>query len=71
MPKLPDYLRKPHKLSVKKGWRWEERGTKHIMVFDPQGVAITTVSTTSYDGVLRKKQESQLRRAGCPGLERK
>lgn len=68
--KLPDYLRKAHKVSIKAGWKWEERGTKHVMVFDANGVSVTCVSTTAYDGTLRKKVESQLRKANCPGLGR-
>lgn len=65
---LPNYLRKVHKVSSKQGWMWEKRGSKHIMVRNPQGAVVTTISTTAYDGTLRKKVESQLRRAGCPGL---
>jgi hypothetical protein len=66
--KLPDYLRKIEKISSKKGWDWQYRGSKHVMVFDPQGVAVTNVSLTQYDGTLRKKTLSQLKRAGCPGV---
>lgn len=66
--KLPDYLRKAHKVSTKRGWLWEERGTKHVMVFDADGKSVTCISTTAYDGTLRKKVESQLRKANCPGL---
>lgn len=66
---LPDYLRRAHKVSTKKGWTWEKReGSKHVMVFDTRGNAVTTISTTAYDGILRKKVESQLRKAKCPGL---
>jgi len=67
---LPDYLRKVYRTSKKAGWRWEKRGSKHVMVFDAQGRAVTTISCTQYDGQLRKKVESQLRNAGCPGLAR-
>lgn len=67
---LPNYLRKVHKVSTKAGWTWEKRGSKHVMVFDAQGNAVTTISCTQYDGTLRKKVESQLRRANCPGLAR-
>lgn len=70
MTHLPDYLRKAHKESKKAGWRWDYRGTKHVMVFDPRGQAVTTVSLTAYDGVLTKKVLSQLRRANCPGVGR-
>jgi hypothetical protein len=67
--KLPDYLRRAHKVSTKKGWKWEHReGSKHLMVYTPEGKAVTTVSLSAYDGTLRKKVESQLRRANCPGL---
>lgn len=65
--KLPDYLRRIEKVSTKAGWKWDYRGSKHVMVFTPEGVAVTNVSLTAYDGTLRKKQLSQLRRAGCPG----
>lgn len=67
---LPDYLRKVHKVSTKAGWTWEKRGSKHVMVFDADGVCVTTISCTAYDGTLRRKVESQLRRANCPGLGR-
>lgn len=65
---LPNYLKRPYKVSRKAGWTWEKRGSKHVMVFDANGKAVTTISCTQYDGTLRKKVESQLRRAGCPGL---
>lgn len=66
---LPDYLRRPFKASKKQGWKWEKReGSKHLMIFNPQGEAICTVSLTAYDGTLRKKVTSQLRRANCPGI---
>ena len=69
-PNLPDYLRKAHKASTKKGWKWEKReGSKHLMIFAPNGECVTTVSLTAYDGTLRKKVTSQLRRAGCPGIQ--
>ena len=67
---IPDYLRKAKKASEKQGWKWEKReGSKHLMIFDPKGEAITTVSLTAYDGTLRKKVTSQLRRAKCPGIQ--
>lgn len=65
---IPDYLRKPKKLSEKKGWKWDYRGSKHLMVFDHQGKPVVTISLTAYDGVLTKRVQSQLRKAGCPGL---
>lgn len=65
---LPTYLRKIEKVSRKAGWTWDYRGSKHVMVLNPQGVAVTTISLTAYDGTLRKKTLSQLRRAGCPGV---
>ena len=64
---LPNYLRKTYKVSRKAGWTWE-KGTRHVMVRNPKGEVVTTISTTAYDGTLRKKVESQLRRAECPGL---
>jgi hypothetical protein len=68
-PNVPDYLRKAKKASEKQGWRWEKReGSKHLMIFDAAGTSVTTVSLTAYDGTLRKKVTSQLRRANCPGL---
>lgn len=67
--KLPDYLRKIEKASTKEGWTWDYRGSKHVMVFTPEGVAVTNVSLTQYDGVLRKKTLSQLRKHGCPGVQ--
>lgn len=66
---LPNYLRKIEKISRKAGWVWDYRGSKHVMVLDPKGVAVTTISLTAYDGTLRKKTLSQLRRAGCPGVQ--
>lgn len=69
-PNLPDYLRKAHKVSSKQGWKWEKReGSKHLMIFTPDGTAVCTVSLTAYDGTLRKKVTSQLRRAKCPGIQ--
>lgn len=65
---LPTYLRKIEKVSRKAGWEWDYRGSKHVMVKNPQGEAVTTISLTAYDGTLRKKTLSQLRRAGCPGV---
>lgn len=66
---LPDYLRKIAKTSTKAGWKWEfQKGSKHVMVFDQKGKAVTTISLSAYDGTLRKKTLSQLRRAGCPGV---
>jgi hypothetical protein len=67
---VPDYLRKAKKASEKQGWLWEKReGSKHLMIFNPSGTAICTVSLTAYDGTLRKKVTSQLRRANCPGIQ--
>lgn len=66
---IPDYLRKIHKESRKHGWTWDYRGTKHVMVLNPQGRAITTISLTAYDGTLNKKVLSQLRQAHCPGVK--
>lgn len=66
--RIPSHLRKAHKVSTKAGWVWEYRGSKHIMVLNPQGQAITTVSLTAYDGTLTKKVLAQLRRANCPGV---
>lgn len=67
--KLPDYLRKIQKVSTREGWVWDYRGSKHVMVLDPEGVAVTTVSLTAYSGTLQKKTLSQLRRANCPGVQ--
>lgn len=67
--RIPDYLRKVQKVSTKAGWRWEYKGSKHVMVLNPQGQAITTISLTAYDGTLTKKVMSQLRRADCPGAK--
>lgn len=66
--KIPSYLRKAYKQSVKQGWTWDYRGSHHVMVIAPNGVAVTTISLTAYDGTLTKKTMSQLRRAKCPGL---
>ena len=66
--RIPNYLRKAYKASTKQGWKWEYRGSKHVMVIDPNGIAITTVSLTAYDGTLSKKVLSQLRRGNCPGV---
>lgn len=66
--RIPDYLRKAHKVSTKHGWKWDKRGSQHMMVFDPEGRAVTNFTLTGYDGNLRKKLISQLRKAGCPGL---
>jgi hypothetical protein len=67
--RIPDYLRRAHKLSTKAGWVWEyQDGSKHMTIFDAQGRPVTTVSLTAYDGSLTKKVKSQLRRANCPGV---
>lgn len=66
--RIPSYLRKAHKESVKQGWTWDYRGTKHLMILNPNGEPITTVSLSAYDGTLTKRVTSQLRRAGCPGV---
>lgn len=66
--RIPDYLRKAHKESIKHGWTWDLRGSKHLLVLDPQGTPVTNVSLTAYDGPLTKKVLSQLRRADCPGV---
>lgn len=68
--KVPDYLRKIEKTSTKEGWVWDYRGSKHVMVFTPDGVAVTNISLTAYSGTLQKKTLSQLRRANCPGVPR-
>lgn len=68
--KIPDYLRKIEKISSKQGWKWDYRGSKHVMVFNPQGVAVTNISLTQYSGPLQKKTLSQLRNAQCPGVQR-
>jgi hypothetical protein len=67
--RLPDYLRKIEKVSSKQGWKWDYRGSKHVMVFTPTGTPVTNISLTQYDGPLRKKTLSQLRNAGCPGIQ--
>lgn len=66
---LPDYLRNICKVSSKQGWVWDYRGSKHVMVIDPNGNAVTTISLTAYSGTLQKKTLSQLRRANCPGTK--
>lgn len=69
--RLPDYLRKPHKQSTKKGWTWEHKtGSKHVAVHDASGAFVVTISLTAFDGPLTKKVKSQLRNAGCPGVAR-
>lgn len=68
--RIPDYLRRAHKLSVKKGWVWDyQEGSKHVTIFTAEGVKVTTVSLTAYDGTLTKKVKSQLRQAKCPGIQ--
>lgn len=67
--RIPSYLRRAHKLSVKQGWHWEyQTGSSHVKVFSPTGAPVTNISLTAYDGPLTKKVMSQLRKAGCPGL---
>ena len=69
MKKLPDYLRRAHKLSVKAGWTWDHRaGSGHVVVRDAGGEFVVAVSLTAYDGTLTRKTAGKLRRAGCPGL---
>lgn len=68
--RLPDYLRRAHKLSTREGWTWDHKdGSKHLTIFNADGVAVTTVSLSAYDGSLTKKVRSQLRRAKCPGIQ--
>mgnify|MGYP001617307483 CR=1 FL=1 len=68
--RIPDYLRRAHKLSSKAGWTWDyQQGSKHMTIFDAQGRAITTVSLTAYDGTLTRKTKGVLRKAGCPGIQ--
>lgn len=67
--RIPNYLRKAQKASEKAGWRWEYKGSKHVMILDAQGKPVTTISLTAYDGTLTKKVLSQLRRANCPGVQ--
>ena len=67
--RFPKYLQRAEKLSTKEGWRWERRGSGHVMVFDAEGNAVTNVSVTAYNGPLQKKVLSQLRKAGCPGVQ--
>ncbi len=68
--RIPDYLRRAHKLSTKKGWMWEyQEGSKHMTIFTPSGTPVTTVSLTAYDGTLTKKVKSQLRQHKCPGIQ--
>ncbi len=67
--RLPDYLRRPHKLSTREGWVWDHKeGSKQLTIFNAHGEAVTPVSLSAYDGTLTKKVRSQLRRAKCPGI---
>ncbi len=65
--KLPNYLKKAHKASVRAGWRWEER-TNHVTVRNSDGQFVVCVSTTAYEGTLTRKIQGKLRKAGCPGV---
>jgi hypothetical protein len=66
--KLPGYLKKAHKESVKRGWTWDYRGSHHMTVRDADGNFVASLSLTAYDGTLTKVVKSKLRKAGCPAL---
>lgn len=47
------------------GWKWR-RGSKHIVIYPPDGSAPIMLSVTAYDGVMNAKVEAMLRRRGLP-----
>ena len=68
MQKIPGYLKQAHKQSVKQGWTWDYRGSKHVTVRDASGEFVVAISLTAYDGTLTKKTKATLRKAGCPAV---
>lgn len=65
--KIPNYLKRAHKESTKAGWTWEDN-TNHITIRNQHGTFVIAISTTQYDGSLRRKTLGKLRQFGCPGI---